>query len=269
MEEGEPMETPVSFAEMGMTFTPGAIIRMADGVATYKLGEDSQLAVEFYEKRIPILSKSTEQAIHFDKVDYVRITRPGDKCVVERKARVADKHRFPEQWYRYKSGVSQTVGTPVQMLYQQGLVTQAQVEMLGVAKVFTVEQLASASELVVDGFGPDGATLKKLARGYLNFYAHIEGKKEFKELQDSLEKQKKELTDGLEELRNERAALKAEREALLEIRSVVPAAPKKKGWPKGVKRAFPSNASAREVNEILGADTKSESEPEVESGAEG
>lgn len=215
MDDINGIEQPaLSFQEMGMDFTPMGLIKAADGVALYKLGADSQLFVEFYDRRVPEVAKSMNGAPSFAKVDYVKIYRPGDKCQVDRKAREEDKRRFPEHWYRYKNGQQQFVGTKIEVLQQQGLLTDPQIEMLKYAKIQSVEQLAAASELVVAGFGTEGEQMQKIAKGWLNFKAQVEGKEDYNRLKSQMEADRAEMAKQKDELAKQMEALKAMQERL-------------------------------------------------------
>lgn len=184
-----------------MDFTPGDVSMRGNGFLVHKLGSDDQLLVRFYEKNIPVPFKSQNGTIVFENQDYVEIIRPGDKSqIVDRKARDADKARFPLHWQRYKTGKSQTIGTSINKLFEQGLINQPELEMLQIAKVHTVEQLAAASEVVIDGFGPSGQKLQNYAKGFLNHYAKFEGKLDIDKLRTEMEAGKIELQKNLDEV---------------------------------------------------------------------
>lgn len=181
------------------TFDPQKILRMGEGVAMPVLGDDAVLDVRFYEKRVPIPSKSTEEAIHFEKRDYCRIQRPGDKSTVwDQPAREADKQRFPYQWQAYRAGKSQDVGTPIERVYELGLLSEPQVLMLKASGVKTVEQASMATEAVVSGWGSDGPTIQKFCKGFI------------------AQREKAAKASDLEELKAELAAEREAREKLEE-----------------------------------------------------
>lgn len=225
------IQAPLSFNEMGMTFNPTEILKAGDGVAIYKLGADSQLHVEFHEKRRPVPFKSTESHIEWEMVDYVKIERPGDKCIVDRKAREEDKRRFPDQWYRYKQGKSQFIGTKIEVLQQQGLLSEGQVEMLKFAKIQSIEQGASASELVINSLGAEGQYIQKICKGYLNYKAQVEGKADVEKLKADLQKERDEVRAELAKLKDAQEVIEAkQREQLKEERKLAGVrAPKRKG----------------------------------------
>lgn len=210
------IQTPLSFNEMGMTFNPTEILKMSEGVAVYKLGADSQLFVEFYERRKAVPFKSSEAAVHFELVDYVKIERPGDKCAVDRKARDEDKRRFPEQWYRYKQGKSQFLGTRIEVLAQQGLLSDGQIEMLKFAKILSVEQGANASELVINGLGTEGAYIQKICKGFLNYKAQVEGKADVDKLKSDLQAERAELRLEIDKLKASQEVLEAKQREQLQ-----------------------------------------------------
>lgn len=221
MEDTDVSETPISFHEMGETFTPGqrTYYNPQDGVAVFKLGADAQLHVEFYEKRTPIPFKSMNGVTHFEKEDYVIIRRPNDKSWPDRKVREEDKRRFPEQWFRYKNGQSQEIGDKIEVLQNQGLLTAGQVEMLRYTKILSVQQLAKASELVVASFGTEGHQMQKIAQGWLNYKAQIEHKDGYAKLKAALDAERA-------ELQKERDVLSKQMEEMRQLREVLLAANK-------------------------------------------
>lgn len=204
-------ETPVSLEMMGLDFNPVGILHQnaSEGWAQYRFGTDAQLHVEFYSKRVPQLSASKDGVMVFEQKDYVKIMKPGAKSWPERPAREADKQRFPSQWLRYKQGQSQQVGTSIDTLVQQGLITPNQQEMLTQAKVFTMEQLAAASEAVITGFGPDGEHMQKMARGYLRYRKEIESRAQAEEIKDIKAKTESKVSTIEEQLKEAQEAIKA------------------------------------------------------------
>ena len=195
----------------GNDFNPTDILRRGDGVALYKLGDDAELICTFYKKRVAVPSKSTEAALHFDEKVYCRIERPGDKLQVwDQPVRECDKQRFPHEWQRFLSGESQLVGTSIKVLGDQGLLTGAQLEMLEVANIRSVEQLANATPATVTGFGPDGQEIQKYARGFLNYQAEIQGKADIDNLRKEQDAKIDALTKELSELREKQAKPKEE-----------------------------------------------------------
>lgn len=170
-DDGDTYETfnPVSFEEMGLKWSPGELQMLQNmGVGLPSFGRDAALYVEFYQRKKPIPSKSTDKYVHYETFDYVKIFEPGQEYTkIDRRARDSDKMRFPEQWNRYKLGVKQTIGTPIDELAKEGLIQDRQLETLKYCRIMTVEQLAAAADETLPVFGPDGHALRKFARGYL------------------------------------------------------------------------------------------------------
>lgn len=193
-------EPPVSMHEMGLDFSPSKILQMGQGTALYQLGDDAQLDVRFYEKRVAIPFKSKDGITHYEAEDWVTIKRPGANSWPERKARDADKRRFAQHWMQYKAGKQQNQGTRIETLQEQGLITSSQLEMLKHSNVNFIEQLVACSENVVAAFGPDGKTIQDMGKGFLNHLAQIKGDSNLLALKKQLEERNLELERKIQEL---------------------------------------------------------------------
>jgi len=101
----------------------------------------------------------------FDDVPHVRIHVPGDKTsVIERPVIEEDKMRFPVQWAKFQSNMSQAPeGTPLE---QWPLLTIGQVYEFKALNVFTVEQLAGMADTQAQRF-MGGHELRRKAIAFL------------------------------------------------------------------------------------------------------
>lgn len=109
---------------------------------------DSALVVEFYNYTVlnRYMSDREGRPVHEDVV-MIKIEVPGNQTLqVVRPVEEHDKRRFPLQWAVFQNAQtseSQEVGTPLSEL--PGL-SKAQAENLRVAKFYTIEQVAAASD---------------------------------------------------------------------------------------------------------------------------
>lgn len=135
---------------------------------------DSALYVEFYD--LPIQNEfrsNLEGRPIFEDVTMIKIQVPGDKTTsVVTPAMDHHKARFPFHWQRYiNSHTEETkvVGTP---LSQWPFLKPSQVEELKYQKFVTVEQLAMASDSLLNGLGLSAGhnpyDLRKRAQSYLD-----------------------------------------------------------------------------------------------------
>lgn len=169
-------------------FTP-RLLATSGGAAPVALGDDSLMQVRFYEKRVPNKSKSTDKGIHFDKRVYVRIERPGDKSqVYDNPAKQNHMQRFPVQYQAFLTGKSQVNGTPIERLFDLGVLSKDQIDMIKVAGMSSVEQVAGAAITAIQGWGDDALKIQTLCKGYVSERAAIEGKADHQELAARLDK---------------------------------------------------------------------------------
>lgn len=210
-------------------FSPQEVIKAANGVALYKLGTDSSLNVQFYHKRVPVPAKSTEAAIVWEEKVYVRIERPGDKSTVwDRPAKDKDKIRFAFQWQKFLNKQKTSAkGTPIEVLYERGLIADAQLEMLRLSKINTIQQLAAANTAVLEGFGSDGRDLQKIAKGFLNLEIQMGAAIQSEKIKEQLLAQQREMDQQKKELDELRKKLLAEIEGAKEARKEKAAKKKK------------------------------------------
>ena len=100
-----------------------------------------------------------------DEIAYVRIRVPGDRNnVVDRKAHAADRERWAGQWAAFLARRTPRAGTPVE---QWPYLSVARVAELRAVGLFTVEQIAGATDALLERIGPDGRALSKRAREHL------------------------------------------------------------------------------------------------------
>lgn len=128
---------------------------------------DAALWVEFFKRPIEIKWKSEKEGrpIYEDR-DWVRIVAPGDQTSkIERIARDDDKLRFSRIYERYKAGQEMAPeGTPLEAW---PAMSPAHIEELKHLKLFTVEQLAAASDAQCQRLGAGMMALKLKAGAYL------------------------------------------------------------------------------------------------------
>ena len=120
---------------------------------------DDRLPVMFYSKAVKNDFESQKQGrpIFYD-VDMVKIFVPGDDTlVVDTYVREDHKQKWPRQWAHYqnkKGGDQRLVGkTP---LTEWPRLSQSQVEELRAMKFFSVDDIANASDMALQGIGMVG-----------------------------------------------------------------------------------------------------------------
>jgi hypothetical protein len=134
-------------------------------------------------------SEQQGRPVYMDQ-DWIRITIAGqDKDIVERKARAEDKERFSEEWKKYEAGQSQAkMGTPLEMWPRM---TPSWVANLKALNIYSVEDLATVSDLGVQKIGMDGYKLRTEAQQYLNSASQTAAVMELEKLQATAEEQAK------------------------------------------------------------------------------
>tara|TARA_R110000744_G_scaffold244685_2_gene361514 strand:- start:2691 stop:3299 length:609 start_codon:yes stop_codon:yes gene_type:complete len=129
---------------------------------------DETLVVKFYTFARHSLPKSKEAGRPiYEDVPYIKIMSPGNRdSVVERPAREADKHRFPQHWRNFQARENQEVveGTP---LSEWPAIQVSQVEELKFMHVLTLEQLVAMSDVNAQNIRGVYA-LKEKAQKYLD-----------------------------------------------------------------------------------------------------
>lgn len=100
------------------------------------------------------------------EVEMVMIIIPGDKnSLVERRAREADKQRFPKEYEAFRK--QQDFVPDGTLLETWGLLSRAQIEDLKYAGLYTVEDLAAVPDSNLPALGIGGRTLRKHAEAFL------------------------------------------------------------------------------------------------------
>lgn len=136
------------------------------GNGTISQGSDSALWAIFKTVQEPMafLSEQEKRPI-FKPYEYIEIHLPEGKNVVSRRATDADRRRFPQQYAAFKANQTQTpIGTPLE---SWGVIDESRCYELKALKIFTVEQVAEASDQTLQVMGPDARNLREKARGYL------------------------------------------------------------------------------------------------------
>lgn len=115
---------------------------------------DSRLHVQFYAKPVQNLFQTQVQGRPiFEDHDFIKIYVPGDNTtVIDTFALDEHKGRFPLHWAHYQNthGANMESGT---QLSAWSLLTPAQVEELRALKFFTVESVATASDMQLQRIG--------------------------------------------------------------------------------------------------------------------
>lgn len=166
---------------------------------------DSRLAVRFYSKPMKHEFESAKEGrpIFYD-VDMITIYVPGDSTLtVDAEVREDHKQRFPIQWAHYQNRHGddpKNIGTPIT---QWPMITPSMAEELRALKFYTVESIASASDLQLQSIGMragmNGSVFRQRAQNYLKVAKD-----------ESVMSQQ---TSELERLKAENASLKAETDA--------------------------------------------------------
>lgn len=150
---------------------------MPSGAHTFvaQYGSDAGLRARFYKNAIflPFKSEQEGRACYEDRV-FVEIERPGAKSNLMREARMktdgtipTDPERFPRQWQQFQNEEEQTSsGLPLEMWAP---LSKAQVLELKGAKIFSVEELASIPDSILQNIGMmDARRLRDLAHAFVN-----------------------------------------------------------------------------------------------------
>ncbi len=128
---------------------------------------DGNLLVKFYNKTV--LNKKKTLAMgspqHDAKV-FVSIIVPGDmNNKVDTIANDQHKERFYKQWATFQRGETLAIdGVPLESWPKM---TRERAEDLKYMKFYTVEQIAAASDAIIQKIGPDGYSLREQAKAYL------------------------------------------------------------------------------------------------------
>ena len=130
---------------------------------------DSLLAVKFYNKSVQNNHKTRKEGRPiFDEVTYIEIMTPGNQLnIIDTPVREDHKQRFPIQWAAFVNTNTPDVhvsGTP---LTEWPLISRTRADELKAMKFFTVEQIAGASDMLIQRIGMDGPSLKQKASAFI------------------------------------------------------------------------------------------------------
>lgn len=125
------------------------------------------LSVEFYEDalEVPFESEQAGRPV-YRQAEFVRIVIRGDLTnVIETTVSETHKRDFPQQYERFKKGLTAAVeGTPLNMWPP---LTKSQVKDLNYFEIQSVEQLADVSDAVCAKIGMGAIELRGKARAWL------------------------------------------------------------------------------------------------------
>lgn len=115
---------------------------------------DSRLYVEFYSRPVQNLFQTNVQGRPiFEDHDFVKIYVPGDPTtVIDTYARDEHKARFPRHWAHYQNIHTEGPEAGTQ-LSAWSILTKSQIEELRALKFFTVESIATASDVQLQRIG--------------------------------------------------------------------------------------------------------------------
>jgi hypothetical protein len=194
-------------------------------------GSDGALWVQFkiVQEKMGFLSEQEGRPI-FKGFEYIEIHLPEGKSVISRRVKEEDKKRFPAQYQAFLLNKAQVpTGTPLE---SWPAIEESRVFELKALKIFTVEQVAEASDLTLQVMGPDARTLREKAISFLSIRARAESA-------SAMEAENNALKARLEALERKHEASEAAPEPKpTKVKAVkAPAAPKKgRGRPKGSKK---------------------------------
>lgn len=130
---------------------------------------NDMLSVEFYD-HAPLDKWETEKTgikTYRKECPFVRISIPGNGLsVVERPAEVGDTKRFPREWlvYQMSKGGHENASAGGWKLQDWDEMNPDLIRQLNYLRFFTVEQLAAANDIQVQGIGMGGQGLREKAK---------------------------------------------------------------------------------------------------------
>ncbi len=119
--------------------------------------------VEFYMESVE-RRDSAGNPIYEDR-EFVRITNPAGKDIVEREVKPEDKVTYIAQYQAFKDGIVYE-GEGIK-LKDTSFLSKSEIETCRAAKVFTVEQLANVDENGLKALGLNALALKQKAENWL------------------------------------------------------------------------------------------------------
>jgi hypothetical protein len=170
----------------------------------------------------------------FKEVDFIKKFTPGDPTnIVHREVWPNDLEEYPQEWARYKAGVTQTAnGTPLEAwpMIDRGRVEE--LKAIPGAPVHTVEQLAEMTDGILQRF-MGLRKFRDLARDWLRTAKEgapvAELRAELDKRDQQLEELRRQLEESRAEFREQMAALKAERDERAPDREPPPATSSRRG----------------------------------------
>jgi hypothetical protein len=123
---------------------------ISDGNAQRFAG-DSRLYVTFYMRPL-VNDEKSQQAGRpiFEDREFIRIMIPGDKQnIIDRVAEDFDRQRFPQHYERFRAGVEQVIGTPLE---HTGIFPPSKCEEYKAVGIRTVENMAAAADNLAPRF---------------------------------------------------------------------------------------------------------------------
>lgn len=130
----------------------------------------------------------------------VNIVTPGDKNEIDDVATEWHKREFFPEYQNFKNGNHAPIGTSVNDSSVSSFISPAIATELIYLKVYTVEQLAEATDEVCRLLGPDGHEIRETARQWLLASANDPRKKEMLELQRKNEELQRKMAEMEEKL---------------------------------------------------------------------
>ena len=134
---------------------------------------DDVMSVEFYDYKAldQWKTRETGEKTYLPEFPYIRIAQPGnDKSIIERPAMEADRKRWPKHWlyYQMQTGkIGNSDSAPGWKLDDWAEVDAERARNLKHNRFFTVEQIANASDMQIQGIGMGGVGLREKAQAAL------------------------------------------------------------------------------------------------------
>lgn len=131
---------------------------------------NTMLSVEFFNHSALDTWETQKTGIksYLPECPYIRISIPGnDKTIIERPADNRDTRNFPNQWLRFQMETGQIANAenvPGWQIDEWDMITPDQARNLKFLRFYTVEQIAGASDVQIQGIGMGGLGLREKAR---------------------------------------------------------------------------------------------------------
>lgn len=173
---------------------------------------DDLLQVEFYDHAALDTWKTQKTGIktYAKECPFIRIAIPGnDKTRIERPADGRDVKRFPRQWMHYQmmtGKIANAENVPGWQLEDWSDLGEEQVRNLKFLRFYTVEQLAGANDVQIQGIGMGGLALRERAKKAL-------AEKNAKVVNDAVAERDKEISALKEQMQQLMAMVQGKEEA--------------------------------------------------------